>query len=188
MYPLLIPVEEIIVNKNGSCTSLQVLNFIVQDAYISLNLQYVEKILPLMMIEKVPNCPAYLVGLLNLSGKSLPVVDLAIRLGMARQEPYSLDVPILLCSHGAHQAGFIVDNIIGLMNIETDELQLFDDFNKLHSLFSASIRLQNRLSLLLNMELLLPVELNQQAKTKEVSTECTLLTPELLNDDQKHDK
>ena len=106
--------ESLIKNK------LQVLHFVIQNMRLCVELQYVDKILPLVWLEAIPGSPLYFVGMINYAGKSVPVIDLAIRLGLNRSQSYSLDTPIILCSAGIHQTGMIVDKIISLTWADTD--------------------------------------------------------------------
>ncbi|KTD72524.1 chemotaxis protein CheW [Legionella tucsonensis] len=78
--------------------NLTVLHFLLHDTQVCMDLHYIEKILPLPMLEIVPSCPTYFVGLMNLKNKCIPVLDLAICTGLTRNEEYPLNIPILLCS------------------------------------------------------------------------------------------
>jgi len=107
---------------------LKLLQFSVQNVHLCIDLQYIERVLPLVLLEKVPNSPIYLAGLMNLRGKSIPVVDLAIRLGLMRDQPYSLHTPILLCSDHQHLVGLIVDQIYGMVDADEKNIQMQEEF------------------------------------------------------------
>ena len=116
-------------------TQLTVVHFLFQNIHACIELQYIDKVLPLPLLEAVPGSPAYLIGLMNLAGKSIPVIDLSLRLGMQRVIPFALDMPILLCSDGDQKTGIIIDKVLGLVNIEETELQMRHDFSKNESVF-----------------------------------------------------
>ncbi len=134
---------------------LQVLHFLLHDAHFCIEIKYIEKILPLVLIEAVPNSPKYLVGLMNYAGQSIPVIDLAIYLGFARDHKYSLDTPILLCSDENHTVGIIVDHAIGLDVIEEKSIQMHEEFNTDESPFIAAITLKTEVALLINTKRIL---------------------------------
>jgi len=130
----------------------QVLLFSVQDIYACIDLLCVNKILSLPQLNIMPGCSNYLAGLMNLSGKSIPVIDLALRLGAHRKTPYSTDTPILLCSHGAQQIGIIVDEIIGLNSFTDNLLQENTQFSTNDSPFLGTLNLNSQLYLLMDIQ------------------------------------
>lgn len=144
-------------NKPLLKSKFQVLRFQVQKVRMCMDLDYVKKVLPLIQLETVPSSPTYLTGLMNLAGKSIPVIDLALRLGLKRNELYTLDNQILLCSDGTNEIGLIVDNVIGLANVSEEELQMRSDFD--NSPFIAAVTLENELSLFLNMSEIIAISL-----------------------------
>lgn len=77
-------------------------------------LEDVERLLPLMQWQPVPEGPDYLLGLMNLRGEAVPVLDLARRLGLPGRERYDLDLPVVLASLGGLRAGLVVDEVLGV--------------------------------------------------------------------------
>lgn len=153
--------------------TMTVLNFLLQNLHACIELTFVKRVLPLTVIEAVPSSPNYLVGVMNLAGKSIPVIDLSLRLGMSRSQPYDLNQPILLCFDGYQQVGIVVDEIIGLQDIEKSTMQLHDEFTKDNSAFLAIIPGQQDLSLLLNIKSILAIDLT--ASEIKLSIDETLL-------------
>src|SRR5688572_13212494 len=95
-------------------SEFRVLQFKLQNIYVCIDLRFVERVLPLPLLEEVPASYPYLAGLLNYSGLSIPVINLAWRLGLPCHKPYSLDMPVILCQEDSHHAGLIVDDLIGI--------------------------------------------------------------------------
>lgn len=148
MNALSIKENEIMKNADKE---LQVIYFVLKNVHMCVDLSAVIKALPLVLTEPVPNSPNYVVGLMNLGGKSILIIDLAIRLGLQRNEPYLLDTPILLCSDGSQQCGVIVDKIVELCNINTDALQMSDAFKNSGLPFLGTIAHDSKLILLIDM-------------------------------------
>lgn len=153
------PVTSIEVSTNKK---IGLLNCFVNESHICIDLQFVKQSLPLTELQIMPNSPSYFVGLMNLAGKSIPIIDLGARLNLIRQEPYNLSTPVVLCSDNSHQVGFIVDKILGLYDVETKNLQKEVYTSEADSFFLATIKLENELSLLVNMELLLAIDNNSE--------------------------
>lgn len=138
---------------------LQVLHFIANDIQICIDIQYLIKILPLPLLEPLPNSPSYVVGLMNVAGKSIPVIDLLIRLGLPRTQAYTLDTPILLCKSGTQQIGMAVDKVLGLNSISTAELQITAELNVENSPFTATIMMEDKSVLLMDIPRVLAINL-----------------------------
>lgn len=137
---------------------LQVLCFYTHKVRVCMDLQNVVKIENLMTTEFVPGSPSYLVGLMNIADKGVPLIDLGMRLGMTRSDLYTLDTPVILCSDGEREIGMVVDKITGLASIEKNLLKTYDEFNKPDSPFVASAILEGELYLLLDISHILTVD------------------------------
>lgn len=149
-------------SKEGQKNNLQVLNCLINETQICIDLRYIRQNLLLPQLKEMPDSPAYLIGLMNLNSRSVPVIDLGLRLNMKRNKAYSLDTPIILCSNGRHQMGFVVDKILGLWEIKEEEIQTQKDEKKVNPLFMTTLSIKGELSLLLNMGHLLNTDLNRK--------------------------
>ena len=138
---------------------LPLICLLIKNVRICLPLGQVSKILPLMMLQAIPNSPPYVLGLLNLAGKSIPVIDLAVRLGFERDSPYSLDMPIILCTTESKEIALLADKVLGLADIAETNLQMQNQFNTNNSPFLGSVAIENKLSLLLNVKTVLDINL-----------------------------
>lgn len=70
----------------------------------------VHEIVPLGRLTRVPGAPAYVLGLMNLRGVLVTVLDLARRLGL-REEPTARGVVLLVPRDGSGVAGCAVDAV-----------------------------------------------------------------------------
>lgn len=138
-----------------------ILNCCVNNTHVCMDLRFIKKTVPLAQLKIMPNAPYYLVGLLNLAQKSVPIIDLGAWLNLPRENTYSLNTPIVLCSDGFNEVGLLVDSILGLEEIEAEKYS-----NKPTSIILATPTIGSELSLLINMELLLTTEINSQNNLK----------------------
>lgn len=134
-----------------------IMHCLVETTQIGIELDFVKKNLPLMELTPLPNSPNYLVGVMNLAGESIPVIDLSARLNFPKTHDYSIDTPMVLCADGTHQIAFIVDKIIGIDEVAHSDLQMQAYNQEPDSFFLATINRGSTLSLLLNMPYLLAI-------------------------------
>jgi chemotaxis-related protein WspB len=144
----------------SSGTKLQMLHFLVQKVHLCFEIHYIMKILPLVELKAIPGAPPYITGLMNVAGNSIPVIDLALRLGLKRTKKYALSTPIILCDAVSQEAAVIVDEILGLCVADKNALQMKTNFNDPESLFTGVITLDTKLALVLNMNKILSIDLS----------------------------
>lgn len=142
-----------------SLKRMTVLHFLVQDTQACISLHSVEKVLPLPLLEVVPSCPVYCAGLMNFKGQCIPILDLAIGIGLPREQIYSLNTPILLCSDKGHQVGLIVDKVLGMSNIDENKIEIQEHFTQKESPFLGAITLESGVSMLINMDWVFALQL-----------------------------
>ena len=92
----------------------------------SIDLDRSEKVVPLVALEAVPKADACVVGVMNLGGVSVPVIDLSIRLDLPDIVPYGLATSIVVCRRGEQRFGFIADRIFGVEQVSDGSLELAD--------------------------------------------------------------
>lgn len=76
--------------------------------------------------EPVPNAPAFLVGLLNVRGSRLPVIDVHQRLLGSNSQPASSDVIVLVRCHG-RRAGLLVQDASSAWLVAREKLQMLSE-------------------------------------------------------------
>ncbi len=103
--------------------SLQALFFSVPRVQMCLPLEFVQKVLALPALQEVPDAPAHLVGLLNLGGEIVPVVDLCMLLKRPAFS-YTIDTPVLLCESRGRRCGIVVDIVSGVGHIENSQRRM----------------------------------------------------------------
>ncbi|NOQ37001.1 MAG: hypothetical protein GQ569_14110 [Methylococcaceae bacterium] len=123
----------------------------------------VNKIFSLMALTPVAKTPDYLVGVFNYHGVSVPVIDLAMRLGETKDAAYSINTTVLLCN--TLDAGIlfamIVSDIGNIITLNSTELQLVQQFPGQSSPFSAICQQAKQSRFVLNTDALLDSSLTQ---------------------------
>ncbi len=108
-------------SRNGP--SLQALFFSVPGVQLCLPLEHVQKVLAIPALQEVPDAPQHVVGLLNMGGEVLPVVDLCMLLKRPSFD-YTIDTPVLLCDSKGRRCGVVVNAVSGVGTIENGQRRM----------------------------------------------------------------
>lgn len=74
----------------------------------------------------LPHSPDYVLGMINLRGAVLPVIDLAARLGLGRTTPGRSSV-VVVVQVGHRQVGLLVDEVCDILTVEPEGLREVPD-------------------------------------------------------------
>lgn len=66
--------------------AVQYMTFKLGDELFAINVSQVREVLELTQITRVPTAPVYMKGVVNVRGKSVPVVDLRLKFGLSQTE------------------------------------------------------------------------------------------------------
>jgi purine-binding chemotaxis protein CheW len=94
--------------------------FRLKDEYYGIDIAAVDGIIKMQDITYVPNTPDYIIGVTNLRGSVLPIIDLRKRFGMSSGEE-TVDVRIVNVSLEDIRVGMIVDSV-SEVQIVSDEV------------------------------------------------------------------
>ncbi len=110
-------------------------------------------------VTAVANAPAYVMGVINLRGMTVPIIDLRIRLGM---EPHAYDqfTVVIILNSGQHYVGIIVDGIADVIAPDTDQIEAATQLDQVSktSYFKHMSNMDNRKILLTNIDHLINSE------------------------------
>ena len=73
-------------------------------------------------VTPMPHTPPYVLGLINLRGAVIPVIDMACRLGMKMTEP-SERAAIIVTDIAGKLVGLLVEQVSDMMTIKSEDLQ-----------------------------------------------------------------
>jgi purine-binding chemotaxis protein CheW len=71
---------------------------------------------------RMPHAPSYVLGVINLRGNVLPILDLAARLGFGSAEPTSRHA-IMVVEIGTQIVGLLVDGVSEIFSTEASQIQ-----------------------------------------------------------------
>ena len=91
--------------------------------YFGLKIQYVNEIIQIQAITKVPETENYIKGLINLRGKIIPVIDVRLRFGQEAFE-YNDRTCIIVLQVNSTMVGLIVEKIADVVEIKDNDIRL----------------------------------------------------------------
>ncbi|WP_051904409.1 chemotaxis protein CheW [Hippea jasoniae] len=100
----------------------QVVGFILHSELYGIDILDVEEIIKPVDYTYVPNTKPFVVGVINLRGKIIPVVDLRLKFGFAAK-PINVDTRIIIISHEEYNVGFVVDKIEKVYYVEKKAIE-----------------------------------------------------------------
>ncbi|MDQ8153027.1 MAG: chemotaxis protein CheW [Gemmatimonadota bacterium] len=97
------------------------LTFFLGTEEYGLKILTVHEIIGMMAVTRVPRTPDFILGVINLRGKVIPVVDLRIRFAM--DVTVSQDVCVIVVQVRGIQMGIVVDRVSEVVNIAAEEIE-----------------------------------------------------------------
>ncbi len=156
-------------NPNGSSAEhateqLQLVTFEVASEEYAVDILAVQEINRMMEVTRVPSSPPAVVGVINLRGKIIPVLDLRERFGM-EATPKTDQMRIVVVEVHSRVIGFIVDRVHEVLRISSSIVEPAPAMVcSIDSDFIAGVgKLEDRLLILLDLEKLFDRELVDNA-------------------------
>ncbi|MDI3316171.1 MAG: chemotaxis protein CheW [Bacillota bacterium] len=81
----------------------------------------VREVLAFQPVTRVPQAPSFVLGVINLRGRIIPVIDLRRRLGLAAAEPGPLS-RIVVVEDGDELIGMLVDGVSEVLQVPADRI------------------------------------------------------------------
>ncbi len=103
-------------------STLELISFEIGGQAFCIDIRAVREIRGWTPTTPMPHTPDYVLGVINLRGAVMPVLDLRNRLGLGKAEPSSRSV-IVVVQHDQRLAGLLVDAVQETFQVEADRLQ-----------------------------------------------------------------
>jgi len=103
--------------------------FLIADEAFAINMAPVQEIIRVPQVVKVPKSPPSLMGLANLRGKVLPVVNLKTIFGVAQEEVDELN-RVIVVDFG-QMVGFLVDKVASVINVDESKIESSSDIKSI---------------------------------------------------------
>lgn len=108
--------------RQTASSKLELISFEIAGQEFCIDIRAVREIRGYTASTPLPHSPPYILGVINLRGAIMPVLDLRTRLGLGRTEASSRHV-IVVVQHGERMAGLLVDAVQETFVVEESLLQ-----------------------------------------------------------------
>lgn len=92
-----------------------------------IDIRFIDNIVRMQRITRVPKMPPYLVGIINLRGEVLPVVSLRLKMGLEKDVYEKSTRIIILKTEQEGNIGVIVDEVREVVTLEETQVDKVDD-------------------------------------------------------------
>lgn len=144
--------------------SLELISFEIGGQAYCIDIRAVREIRGWTPATPMPHTPRYIMGVINLRGLVMPVIDLRNRLGLGDTEPSTRHV-IVVVQHGDRIAGLLVDAVQETFMVDVASLQAPPSMDSTASevFVDAIIPLEGMMLSRLVVEALLPADISRAA-------------------------
>ena len=147
------------VQTNNETDARELIAFRVGAQEFCINIMIVREIRGWTVATALPRSPRYLRGVINLRGAVLPIIDLAIRLGLPSAEPTARNV-IIVTQIKHQQIGLLVDAVSDILTMNDNSIQPAPDVSSdlVKSFVQGLLPVDGRMISLISRDHLLPAD------------------------------
>ena len=144
-------------DDKGGAKTREMITFLVGGQEFGIDVMSVREIRVWTPATPIAHAPSYVVGMINLRGVVLPIVDFAARLGFPPTEPTSRHA-ILVAEIGKQDVGLLVEGVSEILSVTSDEVQGVPDVgsDSTREFVSGVLAKQGRMISLVSIEGLAP--------------------------------
>ncbi|TCD10930.1 purine-binding chemotaxis protein CheW [Oricola cellulosilytica] len=144
--------------------SIDIISFRLGDQIYCVDIMAVREIRGWAPCTSMPHSPPHVLGVINLRGTVIPVVDAAIRIGLQAAEPTERSA-IIVIDQGATLFGLLVESVSDMIRIRKSDLQPVPDVlpEEQKALAKAIVALEKQMICFLDPEPLIGIHVDDIA-------------------------
>ena len=96
--------------------------FVISEKIFGIELSNVSEVLTIPKISKIPSSPKHIVGVFNLRGAIITLLEISEIIGVNRQNPD--EGMVLVVDFENQQLGILVEKVLDVINVEESEISL----------------------------------------------------------------
>lgn len=100
---------------------VQLVGFIIGDEEYAVPILAIQEIIKPFPWTRVPQVPKYVVGVFNMRGAVIPLIDLRLKFGLSPKK-HSEETRFIVMRHGDDIAGFVIDRLTMALRIKKSDI------------------------------------------------------------------
>jgi len=100
---------------------VQLVGFVIGDEEYAVPILSIQEIIKPFTWTRVPQVPKYVLGVFNLRGTVIPLIDLRIKFGL-QSKKQNEDTRFIVMRHGDDVAGFVIDRLTMAIRIQKENI------------------------------------------------------------------
>jgi purine-binding chemotaxis protein CheW len=153
--------------------SYQVLTFVLGKETYGVDILRVQEIRGWTSVTKIPHAPSHVLGVLNLRGSIVPIVDLRMKFDLERAEYTAVTVIIVLSVHtraGARDFGVVVDGVSDVVDVNSAEVKPAPDLGSRSATdhIRGLVPVSERMVVLLDIDQLIGTEITSLGQVEDL--------------------
>jgi purine-binding chemotaxis protein CheW len=109
-------------DETGGSEHRQCVTFRLEDEIYGINVMLVQEVLRITEIAPVPGAPGYVIGIINLRGNVVTVIDTRMRFGLGVKEMDD-STRIVIIETASQTVGIVVDSVAEVVDIYAEEIE-----------------------------------------------------------------
>lgn len=147
----------------GSADNGRILVFQLDGQRYALMIDVVQEIQQIVAFSEIPDVSPSIVGVINLRGQVVPVVDLRVLLGLERRA-YDLQTPMIFCRTSRGIAALVVDEVEDVLEVPPGCMQPPSRVTALADRMLGVCRFDSDLVFVFDIDALIPAEASEAAR------------------------
>ncbi len=134
-------------------------SFIIGDNEYALDISEVQEVVRYQEITPLPKVPDYILGVINLRGKIIPIIDLGKRIGI--ESKFEDTRKIIIVKKNNELYGLLVDKVKGVLKVSSEEIEevRYADVKLSEKYIKGLIRKGDNIIIVLNLDNILSPEI-----------------------------
>ncbi len=143
--------------KKDALEEKTIVSFFLAEQEFGIDIRFIQEIIQMVEITKVPDSPSYIEGIINLRGEIVPIVKLRVLINLGKTN-ISLNTPILIVNSKDIKIGFIIDSVEDVINIPAKDIEASSKFYPIADFLDGVGKLKSRLLPLFDVNKLISME------------------------------
>jgi len=133
---------------------VQLVGFVVGEEEFAVPILSIKEIIKPLEYTRVPKTPSYVLGVFNMRGSVLPLVDLKNKFGMPMTK-FNDDTRVIVLKDGDEQVGFVIEELSEAIRIKESNIEPAPEGSGKDNLIYGVGKIDDRLITILNVKALL---------------------------------